>query len=224
MRAVMSSCRSKIFETDRRQGSFVSGPSFQPRRRRAGHDGQIGEPRKPGGDVFDETIGKRVDLAAPGTFKRQHRHPECLRRARRFRGLERRFRLAQLLRQCGISKVLTAEIEKVNAHAVLHFTLAEIAQARCPLPILRKIVGNTLREEDVPGIAAIHHPLRDVDSSAGDVATTAHVSHLAYRPAMNPHPHRNLRMRLERLGNLERAARRFRRAVAKDQCHSITRR
>ena len=39
-----------------------------------------------------------------------------------------------------------------------------------PPPILFKIVGHMFGKKNVAGIAAIHHPLRDVDARAGDVA------------------------------------------------------
>ena len=58
---------------------------------------------------------------------------------------------------------LRVEIHQAETHAVFHLAFAEIMQARRPLPILHQIIGHMLGEEDVPGIAAIHHPLRHVD-------------------------------------------------------------
>ena len=106
--------------------------------------------------------------------------------------------------------------------AVLHFAISQVAQSRRPLPVLDQIIRHVLREEDVPGIAAIHDPLCHIDAGAGDVAAPAHVFHLTYRPAVNPHPHPKFRVLLERLGNLQRAAGWFFRAVVKDQRHPIT--
>ena len=73
----------------------------------------------------------------------------------------------------------------------------------------------------MPGVAAIHHPLRHVDPGPGEVGAPAHVGHFAYRPAVNAHPHRNFRMLPERLGDLERAPRGLFRAVTKDQRHAV---
>ena len=56
------------------------------------------------------------------------------------------------------------------------------------------------------------------------LAAPAHIGHFADRSAMNSHPHSNLRMPLERLRNLQRTARRFLRAVAKNERHPIARR
>ena len=105
--------------------------------------------------------------------------------------------------------------------AVLDLAFAEVAQTRRPLPVLHQIIRHVLGEKNVPGVAAIHHPLRHVDAGPGDVGAPAHVGHLAHRSAVNAHPHRKFRMLLERFGDLERAPGRFFRAVAKDQRHPI---
>ena len=104
---------------------------------------------------------------------------------------------------------------------MLNLAFAQITQPRRPLPILHQIIRHVLGEEDVPGIAAIHHPLRHVDPGPGEVGAPAHVGHFAHRPAVNAHPDRNFRMLPERLGDFERAPRRLFRAVAKDQRHPI---
>ena len=86
---------------------------------------------------------------------------------------------------------------------------------------MHQIIRHVLREKNVPGVAAIHHPLRHVDAGPGDVGAPAHVGHLAHRSAVNAHAHRKFRMLLERFRNLERAPGRFLRAVAEDQRHPI---
>ncbi len=128
----------------------------------------------------------------------------------------------ELLRHGRVAQLLSVEINNVEADTVLHFALTQIVQARRPLPVLPEIVRHPLRKKNVTGIAAIHHPLRQVDPRAGDVAAPAHIGHFTHRPAVHPHPHRNLRVRLERLRDLERALRRFLRTVPKDQRHSIS--
>ena len=131
------------------------------------------------------------------------------------------FAAAKFLRQRRIAQWLGVEIHQVQPDAVLHFAIAEVVQTRRPLPILHQIIGHVLREEDVPGIAAIHHPLRHVDAGPGDVGAAAHVGHFAHRPAMDSHPDRKFRMLPQRFGDLERAPRRFLRAVVEDQRHPI---
>ena len=105
--------------------------------------------------------------------------------------------------------------------AVLDLAFPQVAQTRRPLPGMHQIIRHVLGEKNVPGVTAIHHPLRHVDAGPGDVGAPAHVGHLAHRAAVNAHAHRKFRMFLKRFGNLERAAGRFFRAVAKDQRHAI---
>jgi len=50
-------------------------------------------------------------------------------------------------------------------------------------------------------IAAIHDPLRDIDSCSRDVHSLVHISDLIYRPAVNAHPELNSRMSFCRLTN-----------------------
>jgi hypothetical protein len=106
--------------------------------------------------------------------------------------------------------------------AVLHFAFAEVTQTGGPLPRMDQIVGHTLGEKNVPGVTAIHYPLRHVDAGPGDVSAPAYVSHFAHRSAVNAHAYRKFRVFLERFGNLERALGRFLRAAAKDQGHPVT--
>ena len=105
--------------------------------------------------------------------------------------------------------------------AVLDLAFPQVAQTGRPLPVMHQIIRHVLGEKNVPGVTAIHHPLRHVDAGPGDVGAPAHVGHLAHRAAVNAHAHRKFRMFLKRFGNLERAAGRFFRAVAKDQRHAI---
>ena len=86
-----------------------------------------------------------------------------------------------------------------------------------------QIVRDMFGEQDVAGIAAIHHSLRHVNPTTGDVRASADISYFADRAAMNSHAHGNVGMGLECLRDLERALRRFLRAIAKDQSHPIAR-
>lgn len=104
---------------------------------------------------------------------------------------------------------------------MLDFAFAEITQPRRPLPVLHQIIRHVLGEEDVPGITAIHYPLRRVDASPGNIGPTAHVGHLTYRPAVNAHPNGKFRVLPERFGDLERASRGLFRTVTEDQRHPV---
>ena len=106
--------------------------------------------------------------------------------------------------------------------AVLDLASAQVAQTRGPLPVLHQIIRHVLRDKNVSGIAAIHHPLRHVDAGPGDIDPTAHIGYLTHRSTVNAHPHGKFRVFPERFRNLERAVGRFFRAMAKDQRHPIT--
>ena len=88
--------------------------------------------------------------------------------------------------------------------------------------VLFQIFGHMFGKQDVPGIAAIHHPLRHVDSGAGDVgALDSHRSTSFTGPLWIPMRSWNRGMTSERLRDLDRASRRRLRAVAKDQRHAV---
>ena len=55
------------------------------------------------------------------------------------------------------------------------------------------------------GIAAIHHPLSDVDSGSGNVRLLVEIGHLVDRTAVDSHSDAKFRMIPERVGNLNRA-------------------
>ena len=104
---------------------------------------------------------------------------------------------------------------------MLDLAFRQVAQTRRPLPVLHQIIRHVLGEKNVPGVAAIHHPLRHIDPGSGDIGATAHIGHCAHRAAVNAHAHRKFRVLAERFGNLERAPGRFLRAVVEDQGHAI---
>ena len=73
----------------------------------------------------------------------------------------------------------------------------------------------------MPGVAAIHHPLRHVDSSAGEIGPFVYIHDPADRPAVDSHPKLQARMFLERAADLHRALRRRFRTGVKDQRHPV---
>ena len=74
------------------------------------------------------------------------------------------FPSSEFLRNLWIAEVVLVEVKQVQAQAVFHFALAQIVQVRLPMPVLGQIVGHMPGQKNMPGIAAIHHPLRDIDS------------------------------------------------------------
>jgi hypothetical protein len=82
----------------------------------------------------------------------------------------------------------------MDPNAVFHLALAQVMQARPPLSVVLQVFGNALREKNVPRIAAIHHALRDVNSSSSNVGSIVNVSNLVDRATVNAHPQLQLRM------------------------------
>jgi hypothetical protein len=72
----------------------------------------------------------------------------------------------KLLRRCGVAHSIARQIYDTDADAVFHFASAEIVQIRTPLRVLFEVIGHMFREQNMTGIATIHHTLRDVDASA----------------------------------------------------------
>ena len=73
-------------------------------------------------------------------------------------------------------------------HPVLDFAFAKILQVRSPLAVLLEVLSHTLGKKDVPGIATIHHALRDVDSAARQVRSVVYIDDFVHRAAVNAHP------------------------------------
>jgi hypothetical protein len=127
----------------------------------------------------------------------------------------------KLFRQRRVAYLIAVKVYDRDAHAVFHLANTEVVQERSPLLICFEVFSHVLGKQNVAGVATIHHPLRHVDAWAGDIGPPADVGYLTNWSAVNSHPHRNLGMRLERFGDLKRAARRLFRTVAEDQRHPI---
>ena len=65
-----------------------------------------------------------------------------------------------------------------------------------PVAELFQVFGDMFGKQDVLGIAAIHHPLGDVDAGAGDVRPSTDIDHPADRAAMYAHAQLQLGMPL----------------------------
>src|SRR5437879_10228327 len=77
----------------------------------------------------------------------------------------------------------------MDALAVLHFHLAQIMQRRPPSSILLKIFSDSLRKQNMTGIATIHHALGEITSNPRGVDPIIYVRHRAHRPAVHAHAH-----------------------------------
>ena len=77
------------------------------------------------------------------------------------------------------------------------------------------------RNKNVSGVAAIHHPLRDVNACAGDIGLLIEVSDFVDRAAVDSHADAQLGMAFQCFADLERAQNRRFRAGAKHQGATI---
>jgi hypothetical protein len=67
-----------------------------------------------------------------------------------------------------------------------------------------QVIGHMFGQKNVTGIAAIHHPLGEIDSGAGDVGLLVQIAHFIDRPAVNSHANVKLGMIFEFLANFQR--------------------
>ena len=67
-------------------------------------------------------------------------------------------------------------------------------QKRSPLFVLFEIFSDMFGKQNVPGIAAIHHPLRDVKPGARKIRAIIHIDHAADWSAMDSHAQLQARM------------------------------
>src|SRR5260370_21832692 len=102
--------------------------------------------------------------------------------------------LPEFSRHLRITHFPSVEIDDMKAAAVFDVALAQVMQLELPLPILAQVFRCMFGKENVPGIAAIHHPLCDVHPSPGHVYLFIEVSNFVDRPTVNPHPHVKFRM------------------------------
>jgi hypothetical protein len=76
-------------------------------------------------------------------------------------------------------------------------------------------------KKNVPGVAAIHHPLCRVDAASGYVGAFVHVHHTTDRSTVNAHPNVQARVVLERAADLHRTLRRFLGTLVENQRHTV---
>ena len=96
----------------------------------------------------------------------------------------------QLRRLGRIPDHIGIEVHYRNDDTMFDLKIPEVMQVRLPTAVLCKIIGHAFGQENVTGITAIHHSLRDVNAGAGDVLALVHVGDVMDRAAVNSHAHR----------------------------------
>src|ERR1700731_1122463 len=128
----------------------------------------------------------------------------------------------ELFWQLRIADVIPVEIDDAKTHSVLHFAFAEIVQERPPMFVSFEIFGVAFGEKNVPGVAAVHHPLRHIKTGTGKIGLTIHIYHTADRTAVRSHSKLYLRVFFESASDFERAFHWFFGALVKYQRHPVT--
>src|SRR6266480_2239636 len=80
------------------------------------------------------------------------------------------------------------------------------------------------RQENVSGITAIKHSLRDIDSRSCKVRFIINVGDSIDRATVNPHSQPNMQMILQGSAYFQRASHRLLRAAEKKECHPVSHR
>ncbi len=130
----------------------------------------------------------------------------------------------ELFRQLRIADFIGVEVADIDPDPMFHFACAQVVQERSPPVVLFQIFSHMFGDEDVTGVATIHHSLRHVDPRAGDVLALVHVDHFVDRTAVNAHSQRDPRMFFQGSRNFQSALRRRFRICAENKRHPITRR
>ena len=105
---------------------------------------------------------------------------------------------------------------------MLDLALTDVVQVRSPFRVVLKVFGDVFRKKNVPGVSAIHYPLRNINPGSRYVRALIYIGDLVNRSAVDAHSNLELRVFLKRLTNLQSAAHRLFRAVSKDQSHPVT--
>src|SRR5215831_4649283 len=75
----------------------------------------------------------------------------------------------ELFRQRSVAQFLGIEINQVYPDVAFHLPFAQIVEERPPMRVLLEVFGYMLRDQDMPGVPAIHYYLGDVDPGPGHI-------------------------------------------------------
>src|SRR5206468_7659287 len=132
-------------------------------------------------------------------------------------------RLPKFLRHFGIAEFLGVKIDHRHMRTVFYLGITKVMQMPLPVAELFQIFRHVLGEQDVTGIAAIHHPLGNINSGPGNVGPTAYIHDAADRATMHTHAQFEFGVFLQRAADFERAFNRRFGGVVKYQGHTVAR-
>src|SRR5262249_17551174 len=87
-----------------------------------------------------------------------------------------------------VTETIFVEIKHVEMQPMLHPACAEVVQMSPPVAVFRQIFRNVSRQQNVSSVAALQHPLGEIDSRARNVGLLVNVYDAIYRTTMNSHP------------------------------------
>src|SRR5258708_16209466 len=67
-------------------------------------------------------------------------------------------------------------------------------QVRRQTTMLRQSIREAFAHQNVTRVAAIHHPMRDIDSYSGNVFARVSIPDMLHRPAVDSHSYRQARL------------------------------
>ena len=95
----------------------------------------------------------------------------------------------EALRSVGVSQFSREKIHDFDFFSVFHLAFAKLMEMWPPVFELLEVFRDPLGEQNVAGVAAIHHPLRHVDAGAGDIGAAIYIHYPADRAAVHAHAH-----------------------------------
>src|SRR6266853_5338378 len=113
----------------------------------------------------------------------------------------------KLLGKLRITDFTVVKVSNADAHTMFHFACAEVVQERAPPLVFFEVFSDMFGEQNMAGVAAIHHPLGHVDPSAREIGPLVYIDHAAHWPAVDSHPKLQAGMFLERTADLHCALR-----------------
>ncbi len=116
-----------------------------------------------------------------------------------------------------VADIGCGKAEQAKTNPMLDFTLAQVVQRLRPRGKLAQHFGAVTRNQNMPRIAAVHHPLRDIDAAARYILRFA-ASLARDGAAVNTHAQLQMWMPFpQRAGDLQGALRRGKRIARKHQ-------
>ncbi|PYU11445.1 MAG: hypothetical protein DMG29_15880 [Acidobacteria bacterium] len=91
------------------------------------------------------------------------------------------------MRQVRVPRRVCAQVVEVQPDPVLDLRFTQIVQQVRPGAELPEHFGHGARNQDVPRVSAVHHPLGDVDAPAGYVAVRVDIGHAIDRAGVDAH-------------------------------------